>query len=86
MIDLNLNIWLTKIEFRSFNCMVIPRRDDAMVFMFTKAKKNIISASGGKLESLQNHCLFLFPGFAEEDEKNKNTNNLDICGSSSSAG
>jgi len=38
-----------------------------------KPKKNIISASGGKLESLQNHCLFLFPGFAEEDEKNKNT-------------
>jgi len=66
--------------------MVIPQRDDAMVFMCRKAKKNIISTSEGKLESLQNHCLFLFPGFAEEDEENKNTNNPDICGNSSSAG
>jgi len=31
-----------------------------MVFMCTKAKKNIISTSEGKLESLQNHCpLFI---------------------------
>jgi hypothetical protein len=66
--------------------MVIPRRDDDMVFMCTKAKKNIISTSEGKLESLQNHCPLFISGFAEEDEENKNTNNLDICGNSSSAG
>jgi hypothetical protein len=66
--------------------MVIPRRDDAMVFMCTKAKKNIISTSGANLKVCKTTVLFLFPGFAEEDEENKNTNNLDICGSGSSAG
>jgi hypothetical protein len=51
-----------------------------------KKQKNMLSTSGGRLESLQNHFPLFISGFAEEDEEKKNTNNLDICGSSSSAG
>jgi hypothetical protein len=46
--------------------------------MCTKIQKNIISTSGGRPESLQNHFPLFISGFEEEDEEKKNTNNLDI--------
>ena len=78
---------MTKIQLSFASSIVwLYRKEDAMVFMCTKSQKNIISTSGGRLESLQNHCPLFISGFAEKDEEKKNTNNLDICGSSSLAG